>query len=137
MKQEKRVLDLRFVLTKRREGETMRHFPTANFSLRGSQCQMSVYENLSDILKWLTFYLLVFAGAYAAIRVPVFRAFRIPEGLRIVFGIEAVGLLIATSVHILSGFPGLRAMGREMLMRVALAFSSGEQPQTDISTEGA
>lgn len=98
---------------------------------------MNVYENLRDILKWLTFYLLVFAGAYVAIRVPVFRAFRIPEGLRIVLGIEAIGLLIATSVHILSGFPGLRAMGREMLMQVALLFSSGEQAQPGTSPEGA
>lgn len=98
---------------------------------------MSVYENLRDILKWLTFYLLVFVGAYVAIRVPVFRVFRIPEGLRIVFGIEALGLLIATSVDILSRSSGLLALGREMLMRIALIFGSGEQPQTSTSSEGA
>lgn len=98
---------------------------------------MNLYETLKDILKWLTFYLVVFTGAYVAIRVPVFRSFRTPEGLRIVLGVEAVGLLIATSAHLLSGSPGLRAMGREMLMRVALTFSSGAQPQTGTSSEGA
>jgi hypothetical protein len=106
-----------------------------NFVLR-VEVPMGVYENLRDILKWITFYVLVFVGSYVAIRIPLFRIFRIPEGLRLVLGIEAVGLLIATSIHILSGFPGLRAARREMLVRAAQLFGSGAEPQASPSSEG-
>jgi len=70
-------------------------------------------ENRLGILGWVTFILLVVSGCYVAFRVPLITYHGIPEGIRLVLNLELVGLLIASTLEVISNIAKLADPGLE------------------------
>lgn len=75
-----------------------------------------------NLLRWGLVLLLTVAGLYSAIRLPLFEAIPIPEGLRLVLSVEFVGLIIVfvlLEVERLTGLGGIteRALTRILVIR--------------------
>jgi hypothetical protein len=58
------------------------------------------YRLVRAVLRWLFVIIVTLAGGYFAISTPLLNFLPIPDGLRVVFGIELVGLTIVAVLEI-------------------------------------
>lgn len=86
---------------------------------------------IRGLLRWAFVLFLTAVGTYVAVRLPLFEAYNIPEGLRLVLSVEVVGLAVVSTSEIATRWTGLGQVVDKMIWRILVA---GAEPHRGTAT---